>query len=197
MDGTTDFSALSDADLARAKALSDGVLNPRDYENVRLELARRRRQRSLARRPVVLRVLGGLLLLAALANLLTLRFLFLPPARILFPFTLLPVLLWAAAGAALLLGKRVGVTLAMVALGFQLVSFAAGGIDYSFSPLLGARLMWSEGQMLVNLRAGPHGYLRFGQDVPFRIGLDLVAAAGLLFLVRCRRAPALEARDES
>src|SRR5690606_10841133 len=134
----------SDAELARAKVLVDGILNPVDYERVRDELRRRRRQRWRERRPLLLKVVGGVLLVGAIAGLLTLRFLFLAPARVLFPMTLLPLIVWAVAGVLLILGRSVGVTLGIIALSLQLLSFAAAGIDYSFSPLLGARLVWTD-----------------------------------------------------
>jgi hypothetical protein len=192
MDGTTDYSTFSDAELALAKARVDAVLSPLDHENVRIESARRRRLRWGARAPTVLKVVGALLIAGAVTGCLGLRFVFLPPARIFFPLMILPLALWAVAGVCLLMSKPVGATLGIAALGLQLVSFAVGGVDYVFSPLASVRLMWSDGNFIVNLQAGAHGYLRFGQDVPTRIALDLVAVAGIALLAKSRRSPAID-----
>jgi hypothetical protein len=178
------FKNVTDAELAQAKVRVDASLAPIDHENLRHELRRRNKKKAEARLPYILKFIGGFLVLGAVVGAFAIRVFFFPPAQFLFPIMLVPIVLWAVAGAFLLSGKPIGVPLGTAALSLQLFSFAAGGVIYAFNPLIGAQIAWYGGDITLSLSAGPVGVLRAAEVETKRFAVDVLAMTGLYFLVK-------------
>jgi len=183
MQEARDFKNLSDAELALAKVYVDASLAPIDHDNLRGEMRRRKAQRAASRLPCILRAIGGLLVVGAVAGAIGLRVV-LESGRVMLPVMVLPLILWAVAGVLLLKARPTGVPLGVAALSLQSLSFAIGGIAYAFSPLLGAQIAWYGGEIVVSFTIGPFGYLRAEDVQTTRFAIDVLAMAGMYFLLK-------------
>jgi hypothetical protein len=190
VDGTREFSNLSDAELASAKVRVDASLTPSDHERLLLELRRRSERRANARRPIVLKVIGTALVLGAVLGIFGVRGVFaMQPGgvRVLFPIMIFPLALWVVAGALLLRAMPEGVWLGIAALSLQLLSFAIGNVSYVFSPLASVKVAWIAGDIHLAASALPVGHLRMGSVASTQFAVDLLAAIGLGFLIKSLR----------
>ena len=195
MDGSTNFSSLSEAELRRAKVRIDPTLTPIDYENVRTEIARRKAKRRKRLLPITLRVLGGYLLIGGVVTFSTfvvnLGQAYRAPAlaALMVILTALALALLAvSAGALLVARKRLGVFLAMPALLLQLVAFSIGKLSYEFVPLYALRLLWSGTSTGFYFFTGPRFNFRYTVAGVPGFAIDLIALYGLIVLIRAFRA---------
>lgn len=184
MDGSTDFSRLSEAALGDALARVDPALNPLDWEAARVEARRRKLRRRSRMLPVMERVVGWYLLLGALVGLANTAAHFPSWTSIILPAISLPLLLWGASGVLLLRRIRFGRVLGLVALGFQLLSVSYGVMDYHFSPVYSLAIAWINSNVVILFHLGPEAYLRIGKVVPVSVAIDLVPAYGMVILWR-------------
>lgn len=184
MDGSTDFSRLSESALSDARAKVDPALYPLDWEAVRVEVRRRKRRRRARMLPIMERVVGWYLLLGAVVGLASTTAHFPSWTSIFFPAIALPLLLWGASGVLLIRRVRMGRVLGLVALGFQVLSISYGLLDYHFSPIYSLAIAWTNSDIRILFHLGPDAHLRIGRAVPVSVAIDLVAAYGMAILLR-------------
>jgi hypothetical protein len=183
MDGSTDYSRFSNAALSEALVKADPALNPLDWGNVRAEIQSRKKRRRLKMLPIMERVVGWYLLLGALVGLAAAKTVF-ASWSVSLPAVALPLLLWLVAGGCLLKRLRVGRLLGVLALGFQLLSVSFGLFEYRFSPLYGLGISWMNSDIIIRYNLGTVAYLRIGNAVPASVTVDMVAAYGMIILLR-------------
>lgn len=193
-DGITDFSSLTAAELASAKARIDPILSPIDYDKVRGEIARRNLRRRTKLLPIMLRVLGTYLLLGGLVALGTFISLLSRCPKNAAPIAVLSVALMLAvvitcAGALLITKRRLGIYFGIIALSFQVVSFSTGTLGFAFVPLYAAQLSWAGGDLGFHLFTGPRFNFHYMTAAPPNIAVDVVAIYGLILLARACRVP--------
>ena len=187
MDGEADFRRLSNEELARAKANADPVLNPLDWENVRKEFRRRSAKRRVKLTPIMIRVVGWYLLLGCaigsfvlFAAASTLNALFVAACAV-------ALAIWGVGGALLIARKRLGLWVGIGALLFQLPTIQLEKLAYHFKPIYGVGVGLIGSSPDIQLYWGTHFSVREAGSGGTVIAIDLVAAYGIVVLLRGMR----------
>jgi hypothetical protein len=187
MDGTADFRRLSDEDLAKAKASADPALNPLDWENVRVEVKRRKVKRREKLLPIMARVVGWYLLLSSAIGLFAAQKAATAANAVFFTLVAAVLLLWGVAGVFLVAKRRLGYLLGVAALSFQLPVIEVTGFAYHFRPFYAVVVGLLDSKIQFFLDTGTQILFRLNGGPAISLAMDMVAAYGIVTLLRARR----------
>jgi hypothetical protein len=187
MDGTAEFRHLSDEDLAKAKAAIDPALNPLDWDNVREEQKRRKVKRRTKLVPIMTRVVGWYLLIGCVLGLFATHRTATAANALFVSVVVAVLLLWGAAGALLIAKKRLGQVLGIVALVFQLPFISLSNLAYHFRPFYEVLVGVLDSDLQIRFATGPEILVRPSGGSSTSLAIDLVAAYGLVILLRAIR----------
>jgi hypothetical protein len=187
MDGTANYRRLSDEDLAKAKAAADPVLNPLDWENVRLEAKRRKVKRREKLLPIMTRVVGWYLLLGCVIGLFAVQKVATAGSAVFLLLAAGVLIMWGIAGVLLLAKWRAGRLLGVIALAFQLPVIDVTAFSYHFRPFYGVVVGLLDSNIQFLLNTGTKIALRPNGGPASSLAVDLVAGYGIVILLRSMR----------
>ena len=187
MDGEADFRRLSNEELARAKANADPVLNPLDWENVRKEYRRRSAKRRVKLTPIMIRVVGWYLLAGCAVGAFALFGAASTLSALFVAAWTVALAIWGVGGALLIARKRLGLWAGVGALALQLPTIQLESLAYHFKPIYGLGFGLIGSSLDIQLYWGTHFLVRQAGSGGRVIAVDLVAAYGIVILLRGMR----------
>src|SRR5262245_34160138 len=180
VDGTTDYSQFSDAELNDARVRVDFVLRPLDHENLRIENKSRKDRRKRKLLPIMLKVAGVHLALGGGAAFFTMlphlfKTAFIPLLVVLFVAYLVISATSLMAGVLLLTKIRAAPYLGAIAALLQVLQIVTDGFRYQFNPLYAVLAYWHNGEVGFTIQSGLNTDIAVGQFSDAHFGIDLVS----------------------